>query len=119
MAAECDINNILKQFSKTGIINHINSNSQQYIDLPDNLDFQSSLQIIAEASDAFASLPSKVREHYQNDPSRFLGALQDPRERDYLTEIGVFKSPVVNAPAPPPDASGGKPAASEGEGKKS
>ena len=64
MAAECDINNILSQFSKTGIINHINQNAAQYIDLPDSIDFQQSLAIIQDATDAFASLPSKVREFY-------------------------------------------------------
>lgn len=96
MAFECDINNILKQFSKTGIINHINSNQAQYLDLPDNLDFQSSLAIIQQADDAFASLPSKVREHYKNDPARFLGALTDPAERDLLTEYGILKRPPAS-----------------------
>jgi len=108
MAAECDINNILKQFSKTGIINHINSNAAQYIDLPDNLDFQQSLAIIKEADDAFASLPSKVREQYKNDPARFLAALTDPAERDRLIEYGVIKRPPAGA-APPLAGAGDTP----------
>lgn len=119
MAAECDINNILKQFSKTGIINHINQNAAQYIDLPDNLDFQQSLAIIQSAEDAFASLPSKVREYYRNDPGRFLAALQDPAERSHLEELGVLRPPPLGSGAAKtvPTPAGGSPTAGEGAGK--
>lgn len=111
--SECDINNILKQFSKTGIISHINQNSQTYINLPDAIDYQQSLNIISEASGAFASLPSKVRDHYMNDPGSFLLALSDPSEAEFLRECGILKKPPlpVASPAaspaaePPPAAS--------------
>jgi len=103
--AECDINTILKQFSQTGIIDHINKHQAEYIDLPDNLDFQTSLDIINQANDAFASLPSLVRDHYQNDPARFLGALTDPSQRSKLEEYGIFKPrPPEEPPAPSVDA---------------
>lgn len=106
---ECDINNILYQYSTTGILNHINSSPANFLDLPDMSDFQQSLAIISEAEAAFASLPSKVRDRYGNDPARFLGALGDASEKEYLTEVGVFKAPVapvtgIDRPAPPAES---------------
>lgn len=105
MAAECDINNILAQFSRTGIIDHVNRSAAQWLDLPSDLDFQSSLEVVRSGEEAFATLPSKVREAYGNDPYRFLAALADPAERDRLVEFGIFKSPVVD-PSPPGGVAG-------------
>lgn len=104
--AECDINTILRQYSKTGIINHINATAAQYLDLPDNLDFQQSLALVDSAKDSFASLPSKVRDYYQNSPSLFLAALSDPAERERLTEWGVFRQPPAPEPRPAKPAEG-------------
>lgn len=106
---ECDINNILRQFTLTGIIEHINKSEASFVDLPDMSDFQSSLAIISEAEAAFASLPSKVRDRYQNDPAVFLGALADPSQKEFLTEVGVFQSPAkpvegISRPEAPPAA---------------
>jgi len=112
--AECDINTILKQFSQTGIIEHINSQQPQYLDLPENIDFQTSLQIISEAESAFASLPAKVRDFYQNDPGQFLAAFSDPTQREHLVELGIIQPP----PAPIPDARGGSTPPSEGSNGK-
>lgn len=88
---ECDIHKILSQYQKTGIINHITPNQPQYLDLPDNLDYQQSVNLILEAQEAFATLPSLIRDRYGNDPARFLEALNDPSQREFLTEIGVFE----------------------------
>lgn len=98
--AECDINTILAQYAKTGIINHISNSEPQYLDLPSSVDFQESLALVQEASDAFASLPSGVRDRYANDPGRFLSALSDPGQRDFLREAGVLKPAIEAPPAP-------------------
>lgn len=99
--AECDINNILSQYKKTGIINHISSNQPKYIDLPDALDYQTSLNTIMQAQDSFASLPAVVRDRFNNDPANFLAAFTDPAQHDYLREHGFLK-PI------PPDTVQGK-----------
>ena len=56
--AECDINNIIKQYSATGQLKHISSRAAQgtYMDLPDDLDFQSSLETVRQAQEAFGTL---------------------------------------------------------------
>lgn len=100
--AECDIHNILRQYQRTGIIQHISRQSAAYADLPDHVDYQQALHIQMQAEEAFASLPSVVRDKFSNDPGQFLAALSDPSHKDYLTEVGIFRAP---APAPSvPDA---------------
>lgn len=94
---ECDIHRILRQFQRTGIITHVQSARPTYEDLPDSVDFQESLRLLSQAQDAFASLPSVVRDYFRNDPGRFLAAFNDPSQRPKLEEFGL-----VNArPAPP------------------
>lgn len=110
--AECDINNILKQYSATGQLRHISANFQQgaYQDLPDNLDFQEALNIVKEGEIAFASLPSKTRDRFQNDPSSFLEFLNNPENRDEAVKLGLVKSspPAPAGSSPEPNSAGTK-----------
>lgn len=100
--AECDINTIYEQYTNTGNINHLNARTPDYLDLPDSIDYQESYNLMLQANEAFASLPSRLRDYYKNDPSTFLQALSDPNERDRLVEFGVLNKP----PSPPPAAAG-------------
>jgi len=104
--AECDINNILKQYRKTGIFTHINQNASQgmYVDLPSEVDLQQSFRIVAEAQEAFSSLPAKTRDRFGNDPLQFLAAFNDPSLAAELRELGLLQpdqSLPVAAPPPP------------------
>lgn len=106
-AAECDINNILSQYRRTGIVTHVTQARPSYEDLPDAIDYQASMNTLMEAQSAFAGLPAKVRDHYGNDPLRLLQALADPREHSQLREFGILRSvspneTVVVAPASDP-----------------
>lgn len=94
---ECDINTILHQYSQTGMINHIRQNAGSYIDLPDEMDYQSAMNIVLEGQAAFAKLPAKVRDSFNNDPARFLAAFDDPSGIEQLRALGVV------APARPDD----------------
>jgi phage internal scaffolding protein len=104
--AECDINTILSQYKKTGILNHINNASANYQELPNQIDYQLSLNTIISAEHAFSELPSVVRDRYHNDPSTFLAALSDPSQRAQLEEWGVFKKPVPTLQTPPAEPAG-------------
>lgn len=98
---ECDINRILKQYQRTGIITHVQSARPTYLDLPDAVDFQSSMETVLVGQEAFASLPAKVRAHFDNDPALFLEALVDPAQADQMREWGFLK-PLAEEPAPTP-----------------
>lgn len=110
--AECDINNIMKQYSKTGQITHMSAKAAQgaYADLPDDLDFQVSMNIVAEGRSAFATLPAKVRDRFGNDPAQFLAFMADPDNQDEAIKMGLatrVATPAPNEPQAPhaaPDA---------------
>lgn len=99
MKDETDINNILKQYKRTGIIQHINSQEPIYTDLPDPLDYQEALNMQMNADSAFSTLPSVVRAYFNNDPTALLVALNDPSQRDKLMELGIIRKP--EQPQPP------------------
>lgn len=104
---QCDMNNIIKAYRITGQVNHIAANAAmgRYEDLPDEFDLQQSLNTVREANDAFASLPSKIRDRFANDPSKFLAFLSDPNNLDEARRLGIVNpapQPDTGAPPPPP-----------------
>ena len=110
--SECDINNILSQFKKTGIINHISQLTPNYAELPDNIDYQIALNTQIQAEEAFSLLPSVVRRYFNNDPAMLLAALDDPDQHDKLIEYGILNpKPVPQPPGNPANvvAPGGEP----------
>lgn len=108
---ECDINNILAQYKRTGIVQHVHAARPTYEDLPSDVDFQASLNTILAAEEAFAALPSKVRDYFANSPERFLAAFADDKQHPQLREFGLLGPrpddapvrPPAPAPAPPSD----------------
>lgn len=96
---ECDINNILKKFQKTGLLTHVAQYQGQYQDLPSDLDFQASINQVLAAQAAFSSLPSSIRARFENDPARFLEFVGNPANEKEMVEMGLAK-PRPDAPAP-------------------
>jgi len=102
---ECDIHRILRQYQRTGIITHVQSAQAQFLDLPSSLDFQSSIQLIRDAEQAFASLPASVRDKFHNSPEAFLSAFQDASRADELRAMGFLKPKTPQEPhTAPPEA---------------
>lgn len=99
--AECDINNIIKSFSITGMVNHINQNAAKgaYVDLPDPIDFQEAIHTVEGANAAFMSLPSKIRDRFKSDPLQFLEFISNPANADEARSLGLL-NPLP--PSPPP-----------------
>lgn len=94
-AAECDINTLMAQYEKTGVINHFNSGTPQYFDFEDMPDLQQSLEIMRDATAAFMQLPAIVRKEFDNDPAEFVKFATDEKNADKLREWGLM--------APPPE----------------
>lgn len=100
---QCDINNIIRRYQRTGILEHINKSTADYIDLPDVSDYQASLNFLMQARDAFNQLPSTIRDEYDNDPGEFLAALGDPANHSHFVDLGIFKAPpTYQSPQSPP-----------------
>lgn len=127
--AECDINNVMKKFERTGIIEHRNNfegDYRNFLDIPS--DYHEAMGAVLEAQDMFMSLPSKIRKRFHNDPAAFVEFATDPGNGKELVALGLAtkrpdgevddpggtptKKPLSQqaAPSGPPKA---KPAASE------
>lgn len=107
---ECDINNILRDFGKTGQFNHMAAHQREgvYADLPDNLEFQDAMNIVLESQTAFATLPSQVRSRFHNDPAEFLEFMADPANQDEAIRLGLATDKRSKIPpvAPNPEVPG-------------
>lgn len=109
---ECDINNIVKRFEATGIIDHLNNRAREgmYVDLPDALDFQASLNLVAQAEAAFNSLSADLRARFDNNPEAFLAFTGDPANQEEMIALGLAvdtrppPKPPQEAPKPPEEA---------------
>lgn len=89
---QCDVNNILKKYLKTGVIEHAAHFKGDYGDFTTSLDYRSSLDALAAAEASFEALPSKVRKHFGNDPINLLRAVEDPSRKEELQKLGLLKS---------------------------
>lgn len=98
-AKECDINTIMAQYEKTGVVSHVNRNAPAYLDLSDVPDLQRAMTILADAQAAFMSLPATVRREFDNDPTKFVDYASDPANLDRMREWGLAE-PLPTPPEP-------------------
>ena len=77
---ETDINYILKEYTRTGFINHAKQNEGRYDDISVQ-DFQEAMFIVSDATNMFAELPGQIRKEFKNSPSQFLDFVQNPNNR--------------------------------------
>lgn len=92
---ECDINNIMRKFVRTGVVSHVNRFGARYGFAP-ALEYRDALHIVAEAQLMFAALPAKVRKRFGGDPEEFLAFVQDPANTDEARELGLIMAPGVD-----------------------
>lgn len=100
---ECNINNIMSKYQKTGVVDHITKHSPFYGDY-DPIDFQTALNTIRDGEAMFAELPSAARKFFSNDPAEFMAFVQDPDNIDKLVELGLATKPVQAPETPDPVA---------------
>ncbi len=99
-AKECDINNIMARYQKTGAVSHFSSHQGEY-GFASGLTFTEAMMTVTKAQQLFAGLPSKVRNRCGNDPAYFLDFVQDEANAVELVELGLMDRPdVVEAGAP-------------------
>lgn len=86
--AECDINNILAQFRKTGAAGHLAAHQGRYDDFAD-IDFHQAQNDIARAKSMFETVPAELRERFHNDPGEFLAFVTDEANLPEMRELGL------------------------------
>lgn len=89
-AAACDINQIMKRFERTGILEHRNTFEGQYGDFTDlPLNYHDSMNACLAAQDMFLTLPSGIRKRFGNDPGIFLEFVANPANGAEMVKMGL------------------------------
>lgn len=88
-AAECDINNIIKKFQKTGALDHVAKHGPIYGDVT-AITYHEAQNLVIEADEMFHDLPSSVRAKFENDPRQFMDFVQDDENLEEMSELGLL-----------------------------
>lgn len=92
---DCDINIIIDRYVKSGVPIPP-APEAQYMDLSSMpADFGEMCNIINKAEEAFAALPAKVRDRFDNNPTEMVKFLQDEKNKDEAIKLGLVNAPEV------------------------
>lgn len=94
MAAECDINNIMKKFQRTGMITHVARSEPSY-GFATAMDYHSAMELVRKADEMFSSVPASIRKKFGNDAAAFLEFVTNPENVEEMRKLGVAKPEVV------------------------
>lgn len=95
---ECDINVIVRNFGLTGEMPGVIRTPLQG-DFTEVTDYQTAMNLLLQAQEAFLTIPAEVRAEFQNDPQRFLEFASDPANLPRMKEMGLGR---VERPLPAP-----------------
>lgn len=110
-AAACDINKIVAQFDKTGVLPQVEREAL-FLDVSEVGDYREAVEQVQKVNDYFMTLPAAARAAFSNDPAEFLDAATDPAQQDKLRSLGLLPqveevpaaAGVKEPPAAPPAA---------------
>lgn len=88
---ECDINFIMKRYTRTGRLPELIRTDGKYGDYSNAGDFREAQDIICHAKEQFSALSSRQRERFNNDPARFLDFMNDRSNEDEARKLGFLK----------------------------
>lgn len=92
-AEACDINNIMKKYTETGIPPAADGRVPQYGDFSTMETFQEALEIVSHAKSQFYSMDAETRAEFQNDPAKFLQFVETAHQKEggveKLIKLGI------------------------------
>lgn len=89
-APECDINNIMARYLKTGLLPQSYA-TPFYGDASALPTFMEAQQILINANLAFESLPAKIRDRFHNSPEKFLEFMGNEDNKSEAIALGLLK----------------------------
>lgn len=89
----CDINKIVAQHLRTGIMTNVRTSPLEYGDFNGTDDYATAQMRIQEADEAFMSLPAELRFRFKNDPAQLIEFLNDENNRAEAIELGLVAPP--------------------------
>lgn len=94
---ECNIDNILAQYDRTGLINHVNEYQGNYEDVSNFQDYHTSMNQVLETNKLFMTLPSKMRLKFNNDPGSFVEFVSNPENKEEMIKMGLINEKTINS----------------------
>jgi phage internal scaffolding protein len=92
-AAAADVRNIIKQYDRTGLIANVNRGIAQYGDYSEINEYAEALNMVREADESFATLPSEIRQQFSNNAGVFYEFATDPKNKQKMIELGLMEAP--------------------------
>lgn len=102
----CDVNNIIKRYERTGVVEHVSKREPRYMDVSECPDYHESLQIVKEVEEMFSSMPAVLRDRFDNDAGVYLSWINDPENKEEAEELGLL--PALPNEQPPTEGGGGE-----------
>lgn len=101
---QSDINVIMRQFDKNGLLLHTSQHQGRYGDFVTSQDFHDNMNTVLAARAAFDSLPAKIRKNFDNDPALFLDFVQNPANAAEIKAMGLGEPHILDrSPNDPPE----------------
>ena len=91
---ECDVNNIMAKYKKTGLVTHLSKHKGEFGDFSSVTDYQTSLARLEQAHESFQQLPSELRSKFHNDPKNLIEFLADPKNDEDAIKYGLKIKPT-------------------------
>lgn len=98
-AEQTDINYIVAQFTRTGILPQAKQ-LPTYGDFTGVSDYRQALDLIRESDNMFQNLPSEARKHFNNSPADFLDYMLNEPQQALIDKLGL--SDYVDTPQTSP-----------------
>lgn len=92
---ECDVNKIMAQYLRTGILDGRDPNQARYMDVSSTFDYQEAMNFIADANGQFYDLPAAIRARFGNDPGELLAFMDNPHNQSEAIALGLVRDPNV------------------------
>lgn len=90
-ADACQTDSIIRKYNTMGVNPFIAAGGSQYLDTTQIPDFFVAQNAQVKVKEYFEGLPSDIRLEFNNDPMEFAEVVSDPRNAEYLREIGVLE----------------------------
>lgn len=98
---DSDINIMMERFGVTGLL-PMSVRVPQYGDFTGISDYQSALNAVIAADEAFMELPAHVRERFGHSSEALINFCADDKNRDEAIRLGiVFEPPVIEPSSNP------------------
>lgn len=92
---QCDINNIMLQYQKTGLLPNFQTKSPSFIDNTQIPDLNTAFELVNSAIDAFNQLPPDIRKLMDNNAANLESFISNEKNHDLLLKNGLIEKPKV------------------------